>query len=66
MSITGDLTITAGDGTTLRASSDLRLAWQWAEHEHGDEWANLSYGEQCREVSAALAALREAARASGT
>lgn len=58
--IIGDLSIVTEDGTELTASSDLQLAWKWAEHEHGDYWQHMSYGRQCSDVADALAALREA------
>lgn len=60
MAIIGQLTITTEEGVTLSAENDLRLAWLWAEHAHGEAWQALRYGEQCHEVAAALSALREA------
>lgn len=60
MAIIGQLTITTEDGTALTADNDLRLAWLWAEHAHGEAWQALRYAEQCQEVAAALSALREA------
>lgn len=60
MAIIGQLTITIEEGVTLSADNDLRLAWLWAEHAHGEAWQALRYVEQCQEVAAALTALREA------
>lgn len=62
----GPCEITTDDGTQLTAPNDLLLAWSWAEHAHGAEWATLSYGQQCTEVSAALTALRDAVAAAGS
>lgn len=53
--------IRTADGTVLTSSTDLGLAWAWAEHESGDAWSGLLYSEQCRQVADALAELRRAA-----
>lgn len=58
--ITGDLSITTQDGTVLEDTTDLGLAWKWAEHEHGADWASLSTLEKNRTVALALAELRRA------
>lgn len=58
--LTGELSIDC-DGAVLTASTDLQLAWKWAEHATGAEWAQLSYGRRCAHVADALAALRAAA-----
>lgn len=60
MAIIGDLSIEAGDGTTLRASTDLSLAWKWAQHECGLGWDHMSWNEKNQTVAEALSALREA------
>ena len=60
--MTGALSMTLEDGTVLTARTDVRLAEQWAEHQHGPTaWAALTFGDRIREVSAALTALRAAA-----
>ncbi len=51
--VPGPCSISTEDRTELSAPSDVRLAWEWAAHEHGDAWAALSYGERCSEASAA-------------
>lgn len=59
--ITGELSIKASDGAVLTDVTDLGLAWQWAEHEHGPEaWSALTVQQRNAEVAEALAALREA------
>ena len=58
--ITGDLSITLGDGTVLTDSTDLGLAWKWAEAMHGEDWATMPYGTRVAEAGEALTALREA------
>lgn len=59
--IVGDLSLTLADGTTLTDSTDVGLARQWAEHEHGPAaWAALTLGQQSTETAAALASLRQA------
>lgn len=60
MAITGDLSITTKDGTILTASTDLALAWKWAEHEHGAEWEGMTQTARTLSVSDALGALRSA------
>ncbi|QAY64987.1 hypothetical protein ET495_17350 (plasmid) [Xylanimonas allomyrinae] len=60
--LTGDLSLTLPDGTTLTGSTDLGLARQWAEHEHGAAaWAALTWTARNVETAAALAAVRAAA-----
>ena len=60
--IVGDLSITVGEGTVLTGRTDVALAAQWAEFEHGPEaWAALTFGQRTAETAAALAALRAAA-----
>lgn len=61
----GELSIVTSDGTTLRASSDVALAWLWAEAEvnastEHPAWSDVPRGEQWGHVSAALAELRRA------
>lgn len=56
-----DLTITLEDGTELHATSSIELARKWAEALHGTGWQQLSPAKQSLEISAALAALNEAA-----
>jgi hypothetical protein len=63
--ITGDLSIVTSDGTVLRASTDIALAWLWAEAEVNastdySAWSDVPRGEQWGHVSAALAELRRA------
>lgn len=58
--IVGDLSITTEDGTILEASTDLALAWKWAEHEHGAQWQAMTGAAQNASVSDALGALRAA------
>ena len=59
--IIGSLSITTQDGTVLTATSDLALAWKWAEHEHGaTEWGAMSQTARNVSVAEALGALREA------
>ena len=58
--LTGDLSIVTSDGTTLTDSTDLGLAWKWAENEHGAAWKGMPYRERVLTVSDALAALRAA------
>lgn len=68
--IIGELIITASTGATLTASSDIGLAWKWAETEvnasaaRGEckSWKDTPYGEQCAHVAEALAELRRAYR----
>lgn len=60
MAIIGDLSIEVEDGTTLRASTDLSLAWKWARHECGEGWDRMSWNEKNQTVAQALSALREA------
>lgn len=58
---TGELSITLADGTELHDRTDVGLARQWAEHEHGPEaWAALSFTAQSVETAAALDGLRRA------
>lgn len=58
---TGDLSLTLADGTELHDRTDVGLARQWAEHEHGPEaWAALSFTGQSIETAAALDGLRRA------
>lgn len=59
--IIGELSLTLPDGTTLTDRTDVGLARQWAEHEHGTEWAALTFGQQTAQTAAALQALRAAA-----
>lgn len=65
MAITGDLTITTEDGTILSASTDLGLAWKWAEHENGETWAGMPTSDRNASVAEALAELRRAAANGG-
>lgn len=58
--ILGDLSLTVEDGTTLTARTDVALAEQWARHTLGEAWDSLTYGEQVRHTSEALAELRRA------
>ena len=63
--ITGTLTINVGDDTVLTDTTDLGLAWQWAEHEVNANpdmpaWDGLTYAEKCQQVADALHALRVA------
>lgn len=58
--IIGELSITTTDGTVLSAPNDVRLAWLWAEHEYGDVWQLMRFGDQCATVADALAELRRA------
>lgn len=58
--LTSGLSIDCG-GAVLTAVTDQQLAWKWAEHATGVEWAQLSYGQRCAHVGDALAALRAAA-----
>lgn len=59
--IIGDLSITLTDGTTLTDRTDVGLARQWAEHEHGPQgWANLTLLRRNTETALALRALRHA------
>ena len=59
--ITGDLSITLGEGVVLTARTDVALAALWAEHEHGPEaWAALTLGQRSVETAAALDSLRAA------
>lgn len=60
MAIVGDLSIETSDGTVLTASNDLALAWKWAEHEWGAQWAVMPNWERNSNVADALAALRAA------
>ncbi len=60
MAIIGDLSIEVEDGTTLRASTDLSLAWKWAEQECGEEWDRMPWFEKNQAAAQALSALREA------
>jgi len=58
----GDLTITLANGTQLTDSTDLGLARQWAEHEHGQgRWAAMSFSAKNQAITNALAAIRTAA-----
>jgi len=55
----GDLTITLADGTQLADATDLGLARQWAEHEHGSEaWRAMRFSDKNRAIAQALGALR--------
>lgn len=57
--ITGDLSLDLGNGTVLRDTTDLGLAWQWAEHVCGPElWARMGSAERNASVADALAELR--------
>jgi hypothetical protein len=56
--ITGDLSIVTSNGTVLKDTTDLGLAWQWAESENGSEWADMDYIDRVLSVSDALGALR--------
>jgi hypothetical protein len=56
----GDLSIVTSDGTTLTDTTDLGLAWKWAEHENGEAWARMRYTQRHADVADALAALRTA------
>lgn len=58
--VTGDLTMTLPDGTVLTDQTDVGLARQWAEHEHGPAWVNLSFADRTAETASALAELRRA------
>lgn len=58
--ITGDLSATLPDGTTLTDSTDLGLAWQVAEHMAGPNWATMSHTERNTDVAEFLAMFREA------
>lgn len=59
--IVGDLSITVGEGTVLTDRTDVGLAAQWAEFEHGREaWAALTCAQRTAETAAALNALRSA------
>lgn len=65
MAIIGSLSINASTGETLTASSDLELAWKWAEVEVNANpdlpgWDQTVYGERCAHVAAALAELQRA------
>lgn len=61
MAIIGNVSIYTTDGTTLTGSSDLDLAWQWAEYEHGPEaWQAMSYPAKVVTVRDALLELRRA------
>lgn len=63
-SVTGNLSITLGDGTELRDTTDVGLARQWVRHEVGaDQFNAMSLGEQSQHIAEALAALRDAAAA---
>ena len=57
--ITGQLSLILDSGETLTATSDVRLARQWAEHVHGAEWATMTYIDQNRSIAAALHNIRE-------
>lgn len=57
--IIGQLSLILETGETLTATSDVRLARQWAEHAHGDEWATMTYIDQNRSIAAALHSIRE-------
>lgn len=58
--ITGELSATLPDGTTLTDSTDLGLAWQVAEHMAGPEkWAAMSHTERNTDVADFLAMFRE-------
>lgn len=60
--LTGDLTITLADGTQLTDSTDLGLAWRWAEHEYGTQgWADMKFSDKTQAAADALAAIRAAA-----
>lgn len=56
----GDVRIRLSDGTTLISTSDLGLAWAWAEHEKRDEWESMSHTAKAAEAAAALTAIRDA------
>ncbi|PWJ23012.1 hypothetical protein ATK17_3903 [Branchiibius hedensis] len=58
--IVGDLSLTTEDGATLSARTDVGLAEAWVRHTLGRQWDQLTYGEQTRQVSEALAELRRA------
>lgn len=57
--LTGELSLDS-EGTVLTATTDLQLAWKWAEHVIGERWAQLSCGQCCVHVADALSALRAA------
>lgn len=47
--VTGALSMTLDDGSTLTARTDVRLAEQWAEHQHGPvARAALTFGQRTR------------------
>lgn len=56
----GDVQIHLQDGTTLTSTSDLGLAWAWAQHENSAEWGSMSRMAKGAEVAAALTAIRDA------
>jgi len=63
--IIGELSIVTSTGETLSASSDVALAWLWAEAEVNASpelpaWSDTARGDQWGHVSEALAALRRA------
>lgn len=58
--ILGELSLTVEDGSTLTARTDVALAEQWARHTLGTGWDSLTYAEQVRHTSEALAELRRA------
>lgn len=61
----GELSISVSGGVVLTASSDIGLAWLWAEHEVNASadlpaWTDLPYARQCVFVADALFELRVA------
>lgn len=56
--IVGELSLTVEDGTTLTAGTDVALAEQWARHALAEAWDGLTFAQQVRHTSDALAELR--------
>ena len=54
------LQMTTEDGTVLTADTDEELARQWAAHDWGDAWAEMSLGRRAVEMAAALRDIRRA------
>lgn len=54
------------DGTVLSGNCDLDLAWKWAAHQFGDEWASMSRTERSDQVGHALHELRRSAFLAGS
>jgi 2-polyprenyl-6-methoxyphenol hydroxylase-like FAD-dependent oxidoreductase len=59
MALLHHLDLTCDDGTTLSARDELRLAWQWAEHEQGRrQWRAMNSAQRFQAAAHALATIQ--------